>query len=108
MTTQRPRVRLPETAKVGEVIEIKTLVTHVMETGQRRDRDGKQIPRLILYSFRASFDGTEFFRADLQPAIAANPYLAFHFRVPGPGSFTFVWIEDGGREIREAIALAVA
>jgi sulfur-oxidizing protein SoxZ len=91
-----PRIKLPEQAKVGEVIEIKTLISHVMETGQRKDSDGKPIPRKILHAFRATYAGQEVFAAELQPAIAANPYLAFFMKVPGPGEFEFTWVEDGG------------
>jgi len=92
----RPRVRLPEQAKTGEVIEIKTLISHVMETGQRREADGRPIPRSIINLFTASFAGVEIFRTEMHPGVAANPYLAFHMRVPGPGEFEFTWVDDAG------------
>ena len=79
----RPRVRLPERASVGDLIEVKTLISHVMETGQRRDTDGKPISRFIINSFTATFAGAEVFKAELHPGISANPYLAFYMRVPG-------------------------
>jgi len=91
-----PRIKLPETAKVGEVIEVKTLITHVMETGNRHDKTGKPIPRDIINSFVAKFDGKEVFRAEFGPGISANPYLAFHMRVPGPGDFELTWTDDHG------------
>src|SRR5690606_40602609 len=69
---------LPSTAKVGEVIEIKTLISHVMETGQRKDQAGNTIPRNIINTFIATFNGKEVFKVDLQPGISANPYMAFH------------------------------
>jgi sulfur-oxidizing protein SoxZ len=103
----RPRVRLPESAKVGDVIEVKTLISHVMETGQRKESDGKPIPRFIINSFTATFAGAEVFKAELHPGISANPYLAFHMRVPGPGEFEFTWTDDKGVTISEKAKLNV-
>ena len=103
----KPRVKLPPGAKVGEVIEIKTLISHVMETGQRKDADGKIIPRNIINAFTAKYAGAEVFSAELHPGISANPYLAFYMRVPGPGEFEFTWVEDGGNTITERQPLTV-
>jgi len=103
----KPRIKLPEAAKPGDLIEIKTLISHVMETGQRKDPDGKTIPRNIINFFSASFAGSEVFKADLQPGISANPYLSFFMKVPGPGEFEFTWVEDGGNKIVEKIKLNV-
>jgi sulfur-oxidizing protein SoxZ len=103
----KPRVKLPEAAKAGDLIEIKTLISHVMETGQRKDPDGKIIPRNIINSFAATFAGDEVFKADLQPGISANPYLSFFMKVPGPGEFEFTWVEDGGNKVVERIKLNV-
>jgi sulfur-oxidizing protein SoxZ len=103
----KPRIKLPETAKVGDVIEIKTLISHVMETGQRKDPDGKPIQRNIINSFAAKFAGSEVFTAELHPGISANPYLSFFMKVPGPGEFEFTWVEDGGAKIVEKQKLNV-
>jgi len=103
----RPRVRLPERAKVGDVIEVRTVITHVMETGQRRDGGGQPIPRDIINSFTATFAGTEVFKAELFPGISANPYLAFYMRVPGPGEFEFTWTDDRGAKVAEKQKLNV-
>jgi sulfur-oxidizing protein SoxZ len=106
-TLPKPRIKIPDSAKVGEVIEIKTLISHVMETGQRKDRDGKAIPRNIINTFTAAYDGKVFFKTELQPGISANPYLAFFMKVPGPGEFEFTWIEDGGAKAVEKFKLNV-
>src|SRR5258706_3922563 len=98
---QNPRVKLPEKAKVGEIIQVKTLISHVMETGQRKDPDGKTIPRSIINAFAAKFAGSEVFSAELHPGISANPYISFFMKVPGPGEFEFTWTEDGGNKIVE-------
>ncbi len=104
----KPRVKLPDSAKVGDVIEIKTLISHVMETGQRKTPEGKPIPRNIINTFSVKFAGNEVFKAELQPGISANPYLSFFMKVPGPGEFEFTWIEDGGNKTVEKLKLNVA
>ena len=104
----KPRIRVPDTAKVGEVIEVKTLISHVMETGQRKDRDGKTIPRNIINTFTATFNGKEVFKADLQPGISANPYMAFHMRVTGPGDLELSWLDDTGAKVVEKAKINVS
>lgn len=92
----KPRVKLPDTIKTGDIIEIRTLVDHIMETGNRRDRDGAFIPRHIIHTFTATFADKEVFRAELNPGISANPFLAFYLRVTGPGTLVLTWIDDSG------------
>jgi sulfur-oxidizing protein SoxZ len=103
----RPRIRLPENAKLGEIIEVKTLISHVMETGQRRDADGRIVARNIIHAFTATFNGRTVFEAELQPGISANPFLAFHMRVTGPGEFEFTWTDDAGNRIVEKTPLVL-
>ncbi len=102
-----PRIKIPETAHVGEVIEIKTLATHIMETGNRKDAAGKKIPRDIIHTFTATFDGKPIFSADLGPGIAANPYIAFYLKVPGPGALELTWLDDFGTKTVETVPLNV-
>ena len=104
----KPRIKIPERVTTGEIIEIKTLIRHVMETGNRKEPDGTVIPRNIIHTFRASFDGSTVFAADWGSGIAANPYVAFTFKVPGPGTFQFTWISDTGETVVETSALNVA
>ncbi len=98
MSNPTPRVRVPAKAKAGEVIEIKTLISHEMESGQRKDSAGKVIPRKIIKSFTASFNGKPFLESDWHPAISANPYQSFYFKVAEAGEFRFVWKDDDGSE----------
>jgi sulfur-oxidizing protein SoxZ len=93
---EKPRIKLPAEAKKGDVIEIKTLIAHPMETGLRKDADGKPIPRKIINKFTCEFAGKPVFSADLEPGIAANPYLAFAVRVEESGIFRFAWFDDDG------------
>ena len=103
----KPRIKLPDSAKAGDIIDIKTVVTHVMETGNRKDAEGKTIPRNIINLFVAKFAGTEVFRAEFGSGISANPYLSFSMRVPGPGQFEFAWTGDEGEVITETASLNV-
>ena len=103
----KPRIRLPQSARIGDVIEVKTLVAHAMETGNRRSSDGNTMPRLLLHTFEATFGGKEVFRASLHTGTAANPFISFFMKVPGPGEFEFTWTEDGGAKITERQPLNV-
>ena len=68
-------INVPKKAKRGDVVEIKTLMSHIMETGYRRTAAGELVPRDIITSFTCRFNGEEIFRAEFFPAIAANPFL---------------------------------
>ncbi len=89
-------INVPAKAKRGEVIEIKTLMSHIMETGYRRTANGEVIPRDIITSFSCRYNGVEVFRADLFPAIAANPFISFCTVATESGKFEFEWIGDQG------------
>ena len=90
----KPRLKLPKDAKKGEIIQIKTLVQHPMETGLRKDANGNAIPRKIINKFSCTFNGKPVFSAALEPAVAANPYLQFTAKVEESGTFKFTWIDD--------------
>ena len=92
----KPRIKLPKEAKKGEVIQIKTLVSHIMESGQRKDKDGKTIPRKIINKFTCEFNGKPVFTANIEPAVAANPYMQFNAKVTESGTFKFSWTDDDG------------
>lgn len=89
-------INVPPKAKRGDVIEIKTLMSHIMETGYRRTASGEIIPRNIITSFACRYNGTEIFRADLFPAIAANPFITFFTVATESGKFEFEWVGDQG------------
>ncbi len=101
------RLRVPPSAGKGEIIEIKSLISHDMETGQRRDDSGKLIARKILNKFICTFEGEDVLSADWGASIAANPYFAFHVRASRSGTFEFAWTDDDGTVIRQRAAIAV-
>ena len=95
----KPRVKVPKTASAGEIISIKTLISHTMESGQRKDKKtGELIPRKIINKFTAMFNGETVFSADIDPAVSTNPYFEFSAKVTESGTFKFVWLDDDGSE----------
>jgi sulfur-oxidizing protein SoxZ len=92
----KPRIKAPASAKKGEVVEIKTLISHVMETGQRKDAQGKPIPRRIVNKFTCAYNGKEVFRAELEPAISANLFISFYVKCEESGTLAFAWNDDNG------------
>jgi sulfur-oxidizing protein SoxZ len=104
----KPRIKLPATAAKGDIIEIKTLVDHPMESGQRKDAAGQPVPRRILNKLTCTFNGRPVMEAKLHPAIAANPYMAFFARVDESGTFEFVWSDDDGSALTEKAEIKVA
>jgi sulfur-oxidizing protein SoxZ len=97
--TDNVRIQLPAEAKKGQVIEIKTLIAHAMETGLRRDQSGHIIPRKIINRFTCEFNGKPLFSANFEPAISPNPYVKFTARVDKSGTFRFAWFDDDGTVI---------
>ena len=100
-------INVPERAKRGEVIEIKALVSHPMETGYRRTQLGALVPRDIIRRFVCTYNGTEVFRAELHPAIAANPFIAFPTVATESGTLTFQWSGDNGFAMTESARITV-
>jgi sulfur-oxidizing protein SoxZ len=106
-TAHTPRVRVPKDVKAGDIVEIKTLISHEMETGRRLDSQGKAVPRGIINSFVARFNGREVFRADWHPSIAANPYQAFFLKATESGVLDFTWKDDDGTEYTSTAELKI-
>ncbi|MFN0314942.1 MAG: thiosulfate oxidation carrier complex protein SoxZ [Burkholderiales bacterium] len=102
------KVKVPERARKGEVIEIRSLAIHPMESGFRHDNVGKLVPRHIIKRFTCHYDGKEVFSVTLHPAITANPYFSFHVVATTSGEFVFTWTDDRGQVITERAGIEVA
>jgi sulfur-oxidizing protein SoxZ len=100
-------INVPARAKRGEIVEIKTLVSHPMETGYRRTQLGAPIPRDIIRLFVCTYNGTEVFRAELHPAIAANPFIVFSTVAIESGTIAFRWSGDNGFSVTESAPITV-
>ncbi|GAB4384600.1 thiosulfate oxidation carrier complex protein SoxZ [Albidovulum sp.] len=103
----KPRVKVPKTASAGEVINIKTLISHPMESGQRKDKDGNVIPRSIINRFTCDFNGQNVIDVTLDPAVSTNPYFEFDATVPESGEFKFTWYDDDGSVYEDSKAITV-
>lgn len=100
-------LRVPATARRGEVVEIRTLIQHPMETGFRPDANGKLLPRDIVTRFTCLYNSRPAFEADLHQAIAANPYLTFTIKAEESGILAFTWAGDNGFLHTETRAIRV-
>lgn len=107
MAKSKPRVKVPKSASAGEVITIKTLISHKMESGQRKDKQGNKIPRNIINKFDCTFNGQPVFSCDLLPAISANPYMQFNALVKEEGEFEFTWLDDDGKSYSTKKKIAI-
>lgn len=103
----RALINVPAKARRGAVIEIKTLISHVMETGFRVTSTGEPVPRDIITAFVATYNGEEIFRAELSPAIAANPFLTFHTVATESGTIELKWTGDNGYSATEQVRITV-
>ena len=102
------RVQLPQSARRGEVIEVRIAIQHPMETGFRFDLMGKAVPKNVINNLVVRYNGVQVFRAEMGPGIAANPYLQFTTVADRSGEFVFEWVDDEGNRGSERAALTVA
>ena len=105
--TARALINVPRQARRGEVIEIKTLISHPMETGYRHGENGREIPRDIINKFICRYNGETVFQADLHPAIAANPFISFFTVANESGTVEFAWTDDHGETHTQSAKIVV-
>jgi sulfur-oxidizing protein SoxZ len=92
------RVQVPATAKRGEAFEVRVLVQHPMETGFRRDMNGRAIPLNVLDRVTCRYAGREVFSAELGSGMAANPYISFFVTAEASGPIQVEWSDDRGEK----------
>ncbi len=107
MSSTRTVITLPPVLRAGEAFEVQVLIAHPMETGHRRDADGRLLPRDILNHFQVQLDGATVFEADFFPAMAANPYLSFSLVAQRSGKLTLNWRGDNGFAHSQTVALTL-
>ena len=103
----KPRVKAPKSASAGEVVTIKTLISHPMESGQRKDSSGNKIPRSIINRFTAEYNGKSVIDITLEPAISTNPYFEFDAKIDEAGEFKFTWYDDDGSVYEDSKSVSV-
>ena len=101
------RLSVPDTATAGEVIEIKALIQHPMESGFRRDSRGEAVARDIITHFECVYAGETVFSGDFFPAVSANPFLTFHTRATETGTLIFRWTDQDGQSWEDTAEIIV-
>ncbi len=107
-TGVKPRVKVPKTAAAGDSVTIKTLISHKMESGNRKDKEGNVIPRSIINRFTCDFNGVNVIDMTMYPAISTNPYVEFKAKVDASGEFKFTWYDDDGDIYEAAKSITVS
>ena len=105
--TARVLIHVAAKAQRGEVIEIKTLIAHPMESGFRVGTNGNPIPRDIITLFTCRYNGDEIFRAEFSSAIAANPFVSFFTTARDSGTLEFHWSGDNGFAATESTDITI-
>lgn len=104
----KPRVKVQKTAKVGEVINVKALISHLMESGQRKGSDGNLIPRSIINRFTCDVNGENVIDVAIEPAVSTNPYFEFEARIDADSDVVFTWYDDDGSVYTNTQQVAIA
>ncbi|MDG1282491.1 MAG: thiosulfate oxidation carrier complex protein SoxZ [Pseudorhodobacter sp.] len=104
----KPRVKVPKSAKAGEAVVLKTLISHPMESGQRKNSKGEVIPRSIINRFTCDFNGKNVIDVAMDPAISTNPYFEFEAMVNEAGEFKFTWYDDDGSVYEDSKSIEIA
>ena len=108
MADAKPRVKVPKTAAAGEAFTIKTLISHVMESGLRKDGDGNPIPQQIINRFTCDFNGENVVDMTLSGGVSANPYIEFDAMIDAAGEFKFTWYDDDGSVYEDSKSIELA
>ena len=109
MANIKPRIKIPKTAEIGEIVTVKTLINHIMESGRRKNPDtGEIIPRMIIHTFEAHFNGKEVVTFSLEGSVSENPLFVFTMKVPEAGELNCKWIDDEGAVYEASKPVAIA
>ncbi|WP_237217429.1 thiosulfate oxidation carrier complex protein SoxZ [Falsiroseomonas oryziterrae] len=106
-TLSTPRVRVPRSARPGEVVEIRTLIEHPMETGLRQE-GGRTVPRDMLTRMVVRVNGEVALQAELRNGSAANPFHVFFLRIERASELEFSFTDERGRTARSTARIALA
>jgi sulfur-oxidizing protein SoxZ len=108
MAKSKARVKVPKSVKKGEIFQVKTLISHKMETGQRKNKKtGAKIPRMIINRFTCTYNGKVVLDSEWHPPISANPYMAFFVRADKSGELVFKWTDDNGVTVEKTASITV-
>ncbi len=103
-----PRIKIPRKAKKGQIIQVKTTIGHPMETGWRKDKNGKVVAKNRIEKFICEHAGKTVFSADFFSGVSINPYLSFYAKALESGTFDCTWIEDTGKKFTKSAKIKVS
>lgn len=102
------RIAMPDKAAAGEIVTVRTLISHPMESGLRLGANNLFIPLRIIERFTCRVDGEEAFRVKLEPAISTNPYFEFKLLAEKSAAVEFEWLDTNGQLYGQSRYIAVA
>jgi sulfur-oxidizing protein SoxZ len=108
MSGARTLIKVPRTAKRGDIIEISAIIGHPMESGFRPGADGRRLPRNIIQRFSCHYNEELVFSAEFSAAVAANPLIAFHTVATASGTLRLDWEGEQGFRHSESVTISVA
>jgi len=92
---------------VGDATEVKVLMNHEMETGQRKDAQGKTIPAWFIQEVNATWNGKTVMSAQWGPAVAKNPFVSFKFKGGAKGDKVVItWTDNRGDKRTDEATIA--
>ena len=93
--------------QLGDSTEVKVLMNHEMETGQRKDAQGNVIPAWFIQSVTATWNGKTVLSAQWGPAVAKNPFLSFKFKGGQKGDkIVITWVDNRGEKRTDEATVA--
>lgn len=105
--TDTIRVKIPDECQVGDIIELRTLIKHPMETGNRKNSSGQIIPKNIIKYLKIMYDKQIIFSAEFGSGISENPYISFYMKVDDSPNVLIVWEDDRGTQWSKEILLNI-
>lgn len=91
----------------GEITDIRILMQHPMETGQRKDDKGQSLPIHFIQTFTVSLNGKPIIDGQLNTSISKNPLFAFKARgIKSGDKLTVAWLDNSGDRRQDEITVA--
>jgi len=101
--TEQIRIRVQNQ---GETSDIRILMQHPMETGQRKDENGQTFPMHFIQTFTVSLNGKAIINGQLNTSIAKNPLFTFKSRgIKAGDKLSVAWTDNGGERRQDEITV---
>ena len=108
LETGDARIRLPEQIRRGEIITVHAIVSHPMDTGFFRTRNGDPIPAYFIKDVVVSYGDQEVARFEWTSGISRDPMVTFTLRADREAPLVMVWTDSKGGVYRQSADIAFA